>query len=71
LRCNFCTLKKIKSDAEEKSLGITLIKSTSKVFGGTDVFIHPKNVTIESLGIEKREDFFAAWLWEIDDKCHC
>ena len=71
LRCNFCTLKKIKSNAEEIGLSATLIKSTSSGLGGIDVFIHPKNVTIESLEPEKRKEFFAVWAWEIGDKCHC
>jgi hypothetical protein len=49
----------------------------SDFMGGTDVFVHPKDVDITKLpGLKvpdhpTRNIYFAAWLMEIPKKCEC
>lgn len=67
-RCNYCTLKILERDAKKYGTVITKLKGWR---GGTDVFMHPENVDIETLSREERDKYFCVWLMEISTHCVC
>jgi hypothetical protein len=66
--CNYCNLQGIRCRAKKEKKKVTLIPAMG---GGTDVFVHPKNICIRELSLQKRKDYFTAWLMEISDRCVC
>lgn len=73
--CNYCSLRSIRANANEHELRVTLLPSGFRESGvsteGTDIYAHPKDVTISLLATKKREQYFSAWMWTIPDKCCC
>ena len=68
-QCNYCRLQRTKRDAKEKGMKITLL--ASNFMGGTDVFVHPKNVKIKDAQGKDREKYLSSWMMAIGDRCEC
>lgn len=71
--CNYCALKHLRAKAEREGSVVTLKRSTELPMGGTDVYLHPKDVSVEDLirSSELHDKYFCAWLMEIPDHCVC
>lgn len=65
--CNHCSLQRIRDDARETKQKVTLGYS----HGGTDVYVHPREVNINKLNAQEKEKYHRAWLMEVPDHCCC
>jgi hypothetical protein len=73
-RCNYCTLKTIKSRAAKGGLKVTILGDANWGMGGVNVYVHPENVDIKALaGGEdgERSKYRAAWFMELSKDCAC
>jgi hypothetical protein len=68
-QCNYCGLQQTKRHAKEKGMKVTLFPS--RFMGGTDVFVHPKDVKIKDQQGEDREKYLSSWMMKIGDRCEC
>jgi hypothetical protein len=80
-RCNYCTLKEIKRNAEKA--GSTVHLRPSGFMGGTDVFVVPEGEKLPEKedmvqpcdeypnGNDYYSKYQRAWLMDIPDHCAC
>lgn len=68
--CNWCNLQQYKRDAKQLSLKITLLPAKRRM-GGTEVYMHPKNIDVKKLKPNERHEYFKAWMMEIGERCAC
>ena len=72
--CNFCNLGRIRRDAKVKGMKVTILNDASWGMGGSNVYVHPKEIKIEKLdGGENgcRLEFRVSWMMEIPNRCQC
>jgi hypothetical protein len=72
--CNFCKLNRIRRDAKAKGLKVTVLNDARWGMGGSNVYVHPKEIKIEKLsGGENgpRSEFRFSWMMEIPNGCRC
>ncbi len=78
-RCNFCNLKRYKTDAKKK--GNRIVLRSSNFMGGMDVFEVPKGekLAIKYIqpcdkypnGDKNYQKFHKSWMREIGNRCEC
>lgn len=71
-QCNFCSLQEVRRRAKKDGMRVTLRPGWD---GGTDVFVHPKNVTIpqgqQHDDSRFRKKYCRQWMKEIGEQCGC
>ena len=71
-QCNYCSLQEVRSQAKRDGLKVSLRPGW---YGGTDIFVHPKDVKIPSGQQDDdsplRMKYCARWMMEIGRSCCC
>ena len=72
--CNFCKLARIRRNAKEKRLKVTVLNDARWGMGGSNVYVHPKEVKIAKLPEGEdglRSTYRVSWMMEIPNSCRC
>jgi hypothetical protein len=70
-RCNYCSLKEYKRRAKTENKKLIMKPSHFGSFGGTDIFLVPKDIKVDLQDKKVRDNYFVSWCMEIPDKCMC
>ena len=70
-QCNLCLYQKVAARAAKEGKKVTRIPDKEYELGGEDVYIHPKDVDIQTLSKKARERYWRGWYMLIPEKCEC
>jgi hypothetical protein len=67
-QCNYCSLHAIRQRAQREKKKVTINPDVDYSLGGTNVYVHPKDVKITK---DNHEKYFVSWMMEVGDHCGC